>query len=112
LRRRSGSRAYKIAILFHKFFEAGIFCRERIISEDGVVMPELRASDCSCSPTFSGGEEAAIYHHLYEANAPLAMGYVPFQHWEQPIERARALQYGTVFHELHKPFCGKGGRRV
>ena len=60
-------------------------------------------------PAFSGGEEAALYHHLYEANAPLAMGYVPFQHWEQLIERARALQYGTVFHELISRFAGKEG---
>lgn len=40
---------------------------------------------------------------------PLAMGYVPMQTWSEPLPIGRALRIGTIFEELHKPFCGKGG---
>lgn len=51
-----------------------------------------------------------IYMHLRESNAPLAMGYVPEQHWMQTYELSRGLSIGTIFPCLHKPFCGKGGK--
>lgn len=40
---------------------------------------------------------------------PLAMGYVPMQVWSQPLPLCRGLQNGTIFSDLFKPFCGKGG---
>lgn len=40
---------------------------------------------------------------------PLAMGYIPLQHFEQTYDLYTALRLGTVFPELCKPFCGKGG---
>ncbi|MDO4297215.1 MAG: spore coat associated protein CotJA [Lachnospiraceae bacterium] len=43
------------------------------------------------------------------ADAPLAMAYVPYQHWNQTFEPCRGLQLGTIFPCLCKPFCGKGG---
>ncbi len=69
-------------------------------------MPVLQSTDCGCRMTRTD----AVYHHLREADAPLAMGYVPFQPWECPFELCQGLQYGTIFPGLHKPFCGKGGR--
>jgi len=40
---------------------------------------------------------------------PLAMAYVPWQHWNQTYELEKALYYGTIFPELNKLFLGKRG---
>ena len=73
-------------------------------------MPELRASDCSCSPAFSGERKLPILiNHLYEANARLRLGLCTVSTLEQPIERARALQYGTVSMNFISRFAGKEG---
>ncbi|RXS76722.1 spore coat associated protein CotJA [Blautia faecicola] len=40
---------------------------------------------------------------------PLAMAYVPMQKFGKVYEPARGFQLGTIFPELCKPFCGKGG---
>lgn len=77
-------------------------------------MPDLQITDCRCNTatatSVSPSAVSSIYHHLYEANAPLAMGYVPYQHWEEPFELCKVLHLGTIFPCLYKPFCGKGGR--
>lgn len=39
----------------------------------------------------------------------IAMAYVPWQHFQSIYEPDKALQVGTVFPELNKPFLGKGG---
>ena len=42
----------------------------------------------------------------------LAMAYVPMQQFKTVYEPNEALQYGTIFPELNKPFLGwKGGCR-
>ena len=43
--------------------------------------------------------------------SPLTMAYVPFQQFHTTFELHKALQVGTVFPELCKPFCGKRGVR-
>lgn len=40
---------------------------------------------------------------------PLAMGYVPWQHYKHTFDLSRGLKEGTIFPELCKPFCGKRG---
>lgn len=40
---------------------------------------------------------------------PVAMAYVPWQTMHHTYELSKALQVGTIFPELHKPFCGKRG---
>ncbi len=43
---------------------------------------------------------------------PLAMAYVPMQHFSSVYELNEALLHGTIFPELNKPFMGsKGGCR-
>lgn len=42
---------------------------------------------------------------------PEAMGYVPVQRFGRTFELCRGLQCGTIFPELCKPFCGRGGAR-
>lgn len=43
-------------------------------------------------------------------NLPLAMAYVPWQTFHHTFDLCKALQAGTVFPELCKPFCGKRGK--
>lgn len=43
------------------------------------------------------------------AGLALAIAYVPWQEWGQTFELEKALQCGTIFPELSKPFCGKRG---
>lgn len=38
-----------------------------------------------------------------------AMAYVPFQQWGQTYEPERALDAGTLFPDLDKPFYGRRG---
>lgn len=40
---------------------------------------------------------------------PLAMAFVPWQQWNQTYELKKALQVGTIFPDLDKPFLGKRG---
>lgn len=40
---------------------------------------------------------------------PVAMGYVPWQFWETTYEPDKALEVGTIFPELNKPFLGWKG---
>lgn len=39
---------------------------------------------------------------------PLAMAYVPLQKWEDIYDTKMALERGTIFRALDKPFLGKG----
>lgn len=41
---------------------------------------------------------------------PIAMAYVPWQRFVRTYDLCQALQIGTIFPELNKPFTGKGGR--
>lgn len=43
-------------------------------------------------------------------NVTLAMAYVPFQKWEQPFDAVTALDRGTLFPSLDKPFLAGGDR--
>lgn len=46
----------------------------------------------------------------FPAKLTLAMAYVPYQCWEDTMPADEALQAGTVFPSLVKPFMmGKGG---
>ena len=38
---------------------------------------------------------------------PIAMAYVPVQTFQTTYDLNRSLEVGTIFPELHKPFCGK-----
>ena len=38
---------------------------------------------------------------------PLAMAYVPYQHFDDLNEPCKALEQGTLFRALYKPFNGR-----
>lgn len=72
-------------------------------------MSDFQHSGCRCS-CHSSDRTDAVYRCLAESDAPLAMGYVPCQSWGVTYDLCHALHTGTIFPELHKPFCGKGGK--
>lgn len=43
------------------------------------------------------------------ADLPPGMAYVPWQYFNDVYDPDKALQYGTIFPELNKPFYGRGG---
>ncbi|MDO5336419.1 MAG: spore coat associated protein CotJA [Eubacteriales bacterium] len=49
---------------------------------------------------------------MYECleTLPVAMAYVPYQKYTTAFDLCYALKVGTIFPELCKPFCGKGGK--
>ncbi|MEQ2370869.1 spore coat associated protein CotJA [Blautia sp. CLA-JM-H16] len=48
-----------------------------------------------------------MYSHLKHLIP--AMAYVPYQEFEPTFELRKALQLGTIFPTLCKPFCGRRG---
>ena len=48
---------------------------------------------------------------IFCQNAVIGMAYVPWQKFCGLYEGERALQAGTIFSELEKPFIGKRGMR-
>ncbi len=65
---------------------------------------------CSCS---TGSAPTPRNREMVpDENFALAMAYVPMQHFHNVYELDEAMQYGTIFPELNKPFLGwKGGCR-
>lgn len=59
-------------------------------------MKECSCKDCPVSN-----------RNKYLENAPLAMGYIPWQNFNETFNQEKALAVGTVFPELCKPFCGR-----
>lgn len=73
-------------------------------------MSDLCQTSCGCREEHNRTVNE-IYSHLAMAGTPLAMAYVPDQQWGPTYPLCTGLKHGTIFSELHKPFCGKGGKR-
>lgn len=54
-----------------------------------------------------GVKECPLPVGAFPEDTPLAMAYVPYQVWETPYEEDVALQRGTIFRSLDKPFIGE-----
>ena len=74
--------------------------RDSVISAD---------SDCGCIVEGTKRRNAEMFSHLQHLEP--AMAYVPCQKFTENFELAYALQVGTIFPQLCKPFCGKRGVR-
>ena len=71
--------------------------------------PRPRQSSCQYTSGCAGNRNTdEMFRHL-DDHLPVAMGYVPFQKWGKTFELNQAFQIGTIFPDLCKPFCGKGG---
>lgn len=62
---------------------------------------------CSCHMPGAASPNAEMFSHL--KHLPLAMAYVPCQEFKTTFDLCYALNVGTIFPELCKPFCGKRG---
>ena len=58
---------------------------------------------------YSSDRRGSYYSMDSLGQFPLAMAYVPWQRFNQTYDLCKALQAGTIFPELDKPFCGKRG---
>lgn len=58
-----------------------------------------------CAPSCEPSKTAII-----SDPRPLAMAYVPSQKYHTTFSLAEGFSRGTIFPELCKPFCGKGGK--
>jgi hypothetical protein len=88
-----------------------------------VLLPEGRAAFLSgaAAAAMKIFQERNIMDQFYKkrmddgcpADPSLAMGYVPWQYFTRAYEPQKAMNTGTIFPELDKPFLGAqaGGRR-
>lgn len=79
-------------------YQNGFNMRSPYRSRPYPVMP-----DCSCQ------RESRLQEKLDEF--PIGMAYVPWQSWKAVYEIDKALQAGTIFAELDKPFLGRRGSK-
>ena len=71
-------------------------------------MPMQNCEPVGCVRKEACCDDRTEYDEL--SGMPLAMAYVPMQQFQSIYELDEALQNGTVFPELNKPFMGwKGG---
>ena len=63
-------------------------------------------------PTFDESFDIETAAGLFcpEKNWPLAMAYVPWQQWCDLYDETKALERGTLFPDLDKPFLGGRGK--
>ena len=64
---------------------------------------------CNCIMPGSSGKSHEMFSHLQHLEP--AMAYVPCQEFIENYPLKYALNVGTVFPQLCKPFCGKRGAR-
>ena len=99
--------------------EDGSQMRENRRMEDGCRMKESRQMDDSCRMKEPEKPKCQENTDRMGMGKPemcedtdgfaLAMGYVPWQFYQDTFDLAKGLQMGTIFPELCKPFCGKRG---
>lgn len=95
---------YQNQINQHRSCQSGHSCNcRRPVPEPGnqpvcqKIQPVPAKPDCGCG----------IKDPL--ENLPIAMAYVPWQRWRDLYDSNKGFHRGTIFRELDKPFCGKGG---
>lgn len=78
-------------------------------------MPERRANRMPERRPEQKSEQSSEHMRLPKCrdcdmnNMPVAMAYVPWQHFNTVYDVDKALQCGTIFPELNKPWYGKRG---
>lgn len=68
---------------------------------------ECPKDDCACHMPGCPSPHEEMFSHL--SHLPDAMAYVPCQKFDEMFDLDYALQVGTLFPQLCKPFCGKRG---
>lgn len=77
-------------------------------SEPSCMRSSCQEAEPICMPTCHDSDSSCMNLH----DMAIAMAYVPWQHFNSMYELPMALQVGTIFPELNKPFRGsKGGMK-
>lgn len=71
---------------------------------DTEILGALLSQDDDDSPD---AKECPMPKTKFPAELPFAMAYVPFQPWQKPYDTSAALERGTLFPCLDKPFIGE-----
>lgn len=69
-----------------------------------------RIPSCGCRMKETS-DDSKKERYLYADNLEPAMAYVPCQKFSDTFDLCYALNVGTIFPQLCKPFCGKRGVR-
>lgn len=78
-------------------------------------MPEschtVHRDECSIPESYERERKHCSCEHHADVltGMPLAMAYVPWQKWCEIYDICEGFSRGTIFCELDKPFCGRGG---
>ena len=64
---------------------------------------------CACRMPDSSSRDREMYQHVDHMEP--AMAYVPCQEFTNTYDLCYALNVGTIFPQMCKPFCGKRGVR-
>lgn len=75
--------------------------RKNRVSYSASPMPQAPCNSAACSGILP--DNSCEYSAI--DRLPLAMAYVPWQHWGKVYEPCKALYCGTIFPELDLPFC-------
>lgn len=79
-------------------------------SDSSCMTSTCQNSDSSCMRSACQNSDSSCMNQMNDM--ALAMAYVPWQHFNTLYELPTALQIGTIFPELNKPFRGsKGGMK-
>ena len=69
----------------------------------------MNQQNCNCTPPMQPMSYTPhmLNSDIFQCDAPLAMAYVPWQTWNKTYDLDKALQIGTIFPCLDKPFMGR-----
>ena len=65
--------------------------------------------NCNCTSMNTERQYMTDFKHPNDENRTIAMAYVPWQQFRNLYDLEQALQVGTIFAELDKPFTVRGG---
>lgn len=81
-------------------FHNTMYCHQRSSSKQSSCPPVCRMTTSDCITD----------REIFSQPVPPAMAYIQWQKWENLYEPCKALECGTIFSSLDKPFLMKGGR--
>ena len=74
---------------------------------DPGILGIILSADDSTGNTEAVAKACPLASQKFPKEMPYAMAYVPFQQWQKPYDCEAALQRGTIFPCLDKPFIGE-----
>lgn len=67
----------------------------------------MNQQNCNCMAQPMPYMQPMPLRDIFQNDVPLAMAYVPMQMWNNTYDLDKALQVGTLFPCLDKPFMGR-----